>query len=131
MFIVSSIVIKLNATNFTQLSCSSAILQGDDEAISLLESMKEATMLFQKAIYLEVLKITASEKTLTTYLSKGGWDLLNSWLSGNLKPLLVNIHVVVVNKCGAPFVAIHIINVTAMCVHSKLCLTILIYRRVL
>ena len=49
--------------------------------------MKEATLLFQKAIYLEVLKITASEKTLTTYLSKGGWDLLNSWLSGNFRTL--------------------------------------------
>ena len=58
--------------------------QGDDEAISLLDSMKEATLLFQKAIYLEVLKITASEKTLATYLGKGGWDLLNSWLSGNV-----------------------------------------------
>ena len=63
------------------------LFQGDDEAISLLDSMKEATLLFQKAIYLEVLKITASEKTLTTYLSKGGWDLLNSWLSGNFRTL--------------------------------------------
>lgn len=70
-----------------ELSCST-LLQGDDEAVSLLDSMKEATMLFQKAIYLEVLKITASEKTLTTYLSKGGWDLLNAWLSGNLSLML-------------------------------------------
>ena len=58
--------------------------QGDDEAISLLDYMKESTMLFQKAIYLEVLKNTASEKTLTTYLTKGGWDLLNQWLAGVL-----------------------------------------------
>ena len=56
--------------------------QGDDEAISLLDSMKEATMLFQKAIYLQVLKNTGDDKSLITYLSKGGWDLLNNWLAG-------------------------------------------------